>query len=52
MTKTAKISEPKQKDAHPNASVHVEDKPQFDERPEKYPAAKKGLGNPDKPADR
>lgn len=43
-----KTKEPKTKNDHPNASFKVKDKPQFDTRPEKYPAAKKNLGNPDR----
>lgn len=41
--------EPKAKTDHPNARFKLKNKPQFDTRPEKYPAAKKNLGNPDRP---
>lgn len=32
----------------PNDSFHIENDPKFKKRPEQYPAAKDGKGNPDR----
>ena len=41
-----RMRDPSPRGGHPNTSFHPDDKPGFDDRPGKYPAAAKGLGDP------